>query len=119
PPPLDARVRAWLVAHRAPIHAGGVPSMRVGRVPARGQAARRAARARAARGEALVHGAEAAGLLPLVDRDALVGLVTVTLPEGRTARPAERELIADAAQSAAQALSFAALRPCASARCSA
>jgi serine phosphatase RsbU (regulator of sigma subunit) len=95
-PLVDARVRAWLVANRAPIVAGDVASMRLGGM------------------RALIEGfvaqVDADVIVPLVDRDAMVGLVTVNLPDGRTPRPPEREVIAEAAQAAAQALTFTGLR---------
>jgi hypothetical protein len=68
-PPLDARVRAWLVANRAPIVAGDVASMRLGGMRALI--------------EGFVAAAEADVIAPLVDRDAMVGLITVTFPDGR------------------------------------
>ena len=95
-PIVDARVRAWLVANRTPIVAGDVASMRLGGM------------------RALIEGfvaqVDADVIVPLVDRDAMVGLVTVNLPDGRTPRPTEREVIAEATQAAAQALTFTGLR---------
>jgi serine phosphatase RsbU (regulator of sigma subunit) len=101
-PALDARVRAWIVANRAPIVAGDVASMRLGGIRALI--------------EGFVTAADADVIAPLVDRDAMVGLVTVTFPDGRAPRPSEREVIADAAQAAAQALTFTGLRREAEAR---
>jgi serine phosphatase RsbU (regulator of sigma subunit) len=101
-PGLDARVRAWLTANRSPIVAGDVASMRLGGMRALI--------------EGFVTAADADVIVPLVDRDAMVGLVTVTFPDGRVPRPSEREVIAEAAQAAAQALTFTGLRREAEAR---
>jgi serine phosphatase RsbU (regulator of sigma subunit) len=101
-PPLDARVRAWLVANRAPIVAADAPSMRLGGMRALV--------------EGFVVAADADVIVPLIDRDAMVGLVTVTFPDGRAPRPPEREVIAEASQATAQALTFTQLRREAEAR---
>jgi serine phosphatase RsbU (regulator of sigma subunit) len=102
PPSVDARVRAWLIANRAPIVVGDVPSMRLGGMRALI--------------EGLVAAADADVIAPLVDRDAVLGLIALRMPDGRTPRPADRELMADAAQSAAQAITFTTLRREAEAR---
>jgi serine phosphatase RsbU (regulator of sigma subunit) len=102
PPPLDARVRAWMVANRAPLFAGDVATLRLGGLRA------------LVEGYVAAHDAEV--VVPLVDRDALVGLATISLIDGRGVGPEARALIAEAAQVTAQAMTFTALRREAEAR---
>lgn len=102
PPPLDARVRAWMIANRAPLFSGDIATLRLGglRAPV----------------EAYVAAHDADVVVPLVDRDALVGLATISLGGGRGIAPGARALIAEAAQVTAQAMTFTALRKDALAR---
>jgi serine phosphatase RsbU (regulator of sigma subunit) len=59
--------------------------------------------------ESFLTGVDADVIIPLVDRDALVGLATAPLAEGRPLRVGDRELVHDAATAAARALTFVAL----------
>ena len=95
PPVLDARVRAWLAANPGPLVSYEIGTLRLGglRAPI----------------EAFVAALDADLVLPLVDRDALVGLAAAQVRGGRVLRPGERDLLRDAAAAAARALTFAAL----------
>ncbi|MCE9580425.1 MAG: serine/threonine-protein phosphatase [Deltaproteobacteria bacterium] len=102
PPPLDARVRAWMVANRAPLFSGDIATLRLGGLRALV--------------EAYVAAHDAEVVVPLVDREALVGLSTISIADGRGIAPESRALIAEAAQVTAQAMTFTALRKDAMAR---
>ena len=91
--PLDRELSAWFVKHPQPLAVSDLATMRVG----------------AMRGKLEALGAEHADALivPLVDRDELVGLVEA---DRETAlRDAERELVAESARAAARALTFVGL----------
>jgi hypothetical protein len=94
-PVLDARVRAWLTANPAPLVAAEIGSLRLGglRTPIEGFLGR----------------VDADVVIPLVDRDALVGLASAPLAAGRPLRVGDRELVQDAATAAARSLTFVAL----------
>jgi len=102
PPKLDARVRAWLLANREPLVTGDVAALRLGGLRSVV--------------EGFVEDCGADVVVPLVDHDSLVGLATLSMHEGWTPRPGERDLIGEAAAIAAQALTFTGLRREAEAR---
>lgn len=90
---LDAEARAWLVQHNEPINLSDLGTIRLG--------------ALRKKIESLVHAHGAGIVVPLVDRDELVGLVEVD--EDRALREAERGLIAESARAGARALTFVSL----------
>jgi phosphoserine phosphatase RsbU/P len=94
-PLIDDRVRAWLVANPEPLVAAEIGTLRMG--PLRGPI------------ERFVTGLDVDVIIPLVDRDALVGLAAAQLTAGRPLRVGDRELVTDAATAGARALTFVAL----------
>ncbi|HEX4452036.1 MAG TPA: GAF domain-containing protein [Kofleriaceae bacterium] len=91
--PLDRELAAWLVQHPQPFAVSDLATMRLG--------------AMRARLEALGEAHPNALVVPLVDRDELVGLVEA---DRETAlRDAERDLVAESARAAARALTFVGL----------
>jgi hypothetical protein len=94
-PRIDARVRAWLIANAEPLLRAELPSARLGglRVLV----------------EELVEKLGSDVVIPLVDRDALVGLATGGLPAYRVLRDDEREFVRSMATTAARGLTFLAL----------
>lgn len=90
---LDREVVAWLVEHAQPIAPGDLATMRLG--PLR------------PRLEALVMARGTAVIVPLIDRDGLVGLVEAEVRHAL--REGERGLLAQSARAAARALTYAAL----------
>lgn len=95
---LAADVMAWLVQHGEPLALVDLATMRVGEV--RPQI------------EALGAAHNADLLVPLCDRDELVGLVEARY--GKALRDSERGLVADSARAAARALTFVSLARAAS-----
>ena len=94
-PPLDERVRAWLVANSGPVVAAEIGTLRMGalRTPV----------------ESFVTALDVDVVMPLVDRDALVGVAAAQLVSGRPLRVGDRELVTEAASAAGRALTFVAL----------
>ena len=91
--PLDRACAAWLVSYGQPLAPGDLLTMRLGAVrPAL---------------EAMVSAHGASLLIPLIDREMLVGLVEAKHDD--VLREDERALVVDAARAAARALSYAAL----------
>lgn len=90
---LDPEARDWLIQHNEPVNLSDLGTMRLG--------------ALRAKIESLVHAHGAGIVVPLVDRDELVGLVEVD--DDRALREAERGLIAESARAAARALTFVSL----------
>ncbi|HEY1550047.1 MAG TPA: SpoIIE family protein phosphatase [Kofleriaceae bacterium] len=91
--PLDRELAAWLVQHPQPFAVSDLATMRLGEM--RGRL------------EALGDSHPNALVVPLVDRDELVGLVEA---DRETAlRDAERDLVAESARAAARALTFVGL----------
>jgi GAF domain-containing protein len=88
--PLSADVVAWLVQRGEPIAVTDLATMRLGALRAQVEAMGAA------------HGATL--LVPLVDRDELVGIVEASVD--RALRDAERGLLAESARAAARALTF-------------
>jgi len=88
---LDAETRAWLVHHGEPIAQTDLRTMRLGDMRKKI--------------EALWHGDTL--IVPLVDRDELVGLVEVDCD--KALRENERGLLAESARAAARAVTFLAL----------
>jgi GAF domain-containing protein len=91
--PLDPELVRWLVQHSDPLALSDLATMRVGAV--RGAL------------EALGRAHDADVIVPLVDRDELVGLVEVRYQ--LALREAERGLLADSARAAARAVTFISL----------
>jgi len=95
PPRIDARVRAWLVANLEPMVTAELTSARLGGL------------------RSLIE--DAVGriggdlILPLVDRDTLVGIAAGELPPYRVLRDDERDFVRAAATTAARGLTFLAL----------
>jgi len=90
---VDARVRPWLIANRAPLVAEDLPTMRLGglRAPV----------------ESFLVALNAEIALPLVDRGQLVGVIAASAPpSGRALRDAEREILQHAGKAAAQAMTY-------------
>lgn len=94
-PRIDARVRAWLVANPEPLVAAELGAARLGGLRALI--------------EDTVARLDADLVVPLVDRDALVGLALGELPPYRVLRDAERDFVRAAASTAARGLTFVAL----------
>lgn len=90
---VDARVRAWLSANRAPIQRAELPQQRLGglRAPI----------------EQFFAAVDAQIIVSLVDRDRLVGAVFANAPEGgRGLSDSERVLVQSAAAATANALTY-------------
>jgi len=87
---LDREVRAWLAGHAEPLATADLATMRLGPIRPRLEAL------------ALARGATL--FVPLVDRDALVGLVEAD--HVLALREAERGLVAESARAAARALTY-------------
>ena len=90
--PVEAQVATWLVRHEGPLAMGDLATMRLG-------ALRPHLEALGAYGATLV--------VPLVDRDTLVGMLEVRYD--RALREDERGFIAESARAAARQLTFVAL----------
>jgi hypothetical protein len=91
-PPIDARVRAWLVANAEPLVVAELTSARLGGLRALI--------------EEMVTRFAADALMPLVDRDSLIGIVAVDLPPYRVLRDDERDFVRAAVTTAARGLTF-------------
>ena len=91
--PLDRERAAWFVRHSQPLAVSDLATMRLGAI--RGRL------------EALGADHPDALIVPLVDRDELVGIVEAD--RGTALRDAERELVAESARAAARALTFVGL----------
>ena len=98
PATLDADVAAWLVEHGGLLAAADLRTMRVGPIRPRV--------------EALIAASGANLIVPLVDRDALVGLVEAD--HGDALREDERGLVIESARAAARALTYVSLAEAAS-----
>jgi hypothetical protein len=94
-PRIDARVRAWLVANPDPLLRAELPSRRLGGLRSLV--------------EEMVEAVGADLIVPLVDRDALVGVAAATLPPYRVLRDGEREFVRSLATAAARGLTFVSL----------
>lgn len=93
PTAVDARVRPWMIANRAPLVADELSTMRLGglRDPV----------------EAFMLRLRAEVVLPLVDRGRLVGVIAADAPfGGRALRDSERETFQHAGKAAGQALTY-------------
>jgi serine phosphatase RsbU (regulator of sigma subunit) len=91
--PVDARVRAWLVANRAPIQRGELPQQRLGGL--RGPI------------EQLLSSLGASIVVPLVTRDDLVGAILADAPLGdRALSDTEASLFVSAAAATANAIVY-------------
>lgn len=91
--PLDRACAAWFAAHGQPVAPGDLLTMRLGALrPAL---------------QAMVSAHGATLVIPLIDRDELVGLVEAEHDD--VLREDERTLVVDAARAAARALTYAAL----------
>lgn len=93
---VDSRARAWLIANRSPLAMDDLATARLGglREPV----------------EKLMSRIGAEVLVPLVDRERLVGLITTAAPPGgRALRDDERTMLREAARASAQALTYVAL----------
>ncbi|HEY1811024.1 MAG TPA: SpoIIE family protein phosphatase [Kofleriaceae bacterium] len=91
--PLDRELAAWFVQHPQPLAVSDLATMRLG--PMRGRL------------QALGADHPDALIVPLVDRDELVGLVEAD--RNTALRDAERQLVAESARAAARALTFVGL----------
>lgn len=89
---IDPRVRAWLAANAAPMVADDLPMRRLGglRTPI----------------EAFLQVVDADVVVPLVDRDALVGILTVDVEGWRTLDEREQTFMREAATVSARSLTY-------------
>lgn len=92
---VDARVRAWLLSNPGPLVQEELTTMRLGGL--RGPI------------ESFMRSLGAELLVPLVDREALVGLLMCTPRGGRALRATEADLVAQAAAACAKSLTYASL----------
>src|SRR5690606_29166192 len=90
---LDPSPHEWLIDHRTPLYGHELVTRRLGNLREHI--------------EELLAALDCDVLVPLVDRDALVGLITATPPEdGRALADAEALVLKEAARAAAKALTF-------------
>ncbi|HUH02470.1 MAG TPA: PP2C family protein-serine/threonine phosphatase [Kofleriaceae bacterium] len=92
---VDARVRAWLLSNPGPLVQEELATMRLGGL--RGPI------------ESFMRSLRAELVVPLVDREALVGVVVCTPRSGRAVRASQADLVAQAAVACAKSLTYAAL----------
>lgn len=95
PIPIDARVRAWIVANPDPLMVAELATLRLGGLRALV--------------EAMVARVEADVLVPLVDRDTLVGMAAGNLPRFKVLRDDERDFVRAVATTAARGMTFVGL----------
>lgn len=94
-PKIDARVRAWMVANSEPLVVAELATARVGGLRALV--------------EEVVEKLDADVVIPLVDRDMLIGVAVAALPAYRVLRDDERDFVRNASTTAARGLTFMAL----------
>jgi len=94
-PRIDARVRAWLIANAEPLVVAELTTTQLGGLRALV--------------EDVVERLATDLVMPLVDRDTLVGLAVAELPPYRVLRDDERDFVRAAATTAARGLTFLAL----------
>ncbi len=92
---VDARVRAWLVANPDPVVVAELATVRLGGLRMLV--------------EALIGTLRADVIVPLVDRDTLVGMAAGNLPRFRVLRDDERDFVRAAATTAARGMTFVGL----------
>ncbi|MCB9561328.1 MAG: serine/threonine-protein phosphatase [Kofleriaceae bacterium] len=92
---IDARIRTWMVANPEPLVVAELAAIRLGGL--RGLA------------EDLIGGLVADVVVPLCDRETLVGLAVGNLPAFRVLNDAERDFVRAAATTAARGMTFVAL----------
>lgn len=93
--PIDAALRTWLVEHAALLVRGDLPTSRLG--PARPQI------------EELARRCGPDVVLPLIDRDQVLGVVGARLGDNRVLRDRERNAIGEIATPACRAVAYLAL----------
>jgi serine phosphatase RsbU (regulator of sigma subunit) len=94
-PKIDTRVRAWLIANAEPLVVAELTTTRLGGLRALV--------------EEVVERLDTDVVMPLVDRDTLVGLAVGELPPYRVLRDDERDFVRAVATTAARGLTFLAL----------
>jgi len=94
-PKIDARVRTWMVANCEPLVVAELATARVGGLRAIV--------------EEVVEKLDADVVIPLVDRDMLIGVAVGSLPAYRVLRDDERDFVRNASTTAARGLTFMAL----------
>lgn len=94
-PKIDTRVRAWMIANAEPLVVAEVTTTRLGGLRALV--------------EEVVERLGSDVVMPLVDRDTLIGLAVGDLPPYRVLRDDERDFVRAAATTAARGLTFLAL----------
>ncbi len=94
-PRIDARVRTWMVANPEPLVVAELATARVGGL-------RQLV-------EEVVERLDADVVMPLVDRDMLIGIAVGSLPAYRVLRDEERDFVRAASTAAARGLTFMAL----------